>query len=293
MEKQRPQQFGGGWTADKLDRIRQYLKAYTTALRDKPFHLQYIDAFAGSGYCGKPKSSEQDALFPPDLAERPTQEFLKGSARIALETLPAFDSFVFIDYDPNNCADLGNLKNEFREKQEKITIVNDDANACLRRLCKDDWSKKRGVLFLDPYGLQVEWQTVQAISDTKAIDMWYLFPLAGVNRMLRRDAEISPAWRDRLHLVFGTHDWENAFYEQRTTLTLFGEDETTAKTDAPFNAIKEYVLNRLKAEFAGVARNPLVLRNDSNSPLFLLCFAASNERGAPIALRIAEHILRK
>jgi hypothetical protein len=38
-------------------------------------------------------------------------------------------------------------------------------------------------------------------------------------------------------------------------------------------------------------KNPLPLRNTKNIPIFLLCFAASNPRGAKAAVKIAQHIL--
>ena len=50
---------------------------------------------------------------------------------------------------------------------------------------------------------------------------------------------------------------------------------------------------RLKAVFAAVAEQPRVLANSTNCPLYLLCFAAGNLKGAPIALRIANHLLSK
>jgi len=40
---------------------------------------------------------------------------------------------------------------------------------------------------------------------------------------------------------------------------------------------------RLKAVFAAVAPEPKVLRNSTNCPLYLLCFAVGNQAGAPIA----------
>ena len=43
------QQFGGDWTAEKLERLRKYLIAYQQALKNQPFTLCYIDAFAGAG----------------------------------------------------------------------------------------------------------------------------------------------------------------------------------------------------------------------------------------------------
>ncbi len=45
--------------------------------------------------------------------------------------------------------------------------------------------------------------------------------------------------------------------------------------------------------FAAVAEQPGVLRNSANCPLYLLCFAVGNLAGAPIALRIANHLLKK
>ena len=35
-----------------------------------------------------------------------------------------------------------------------------------------------------------------------------------------------------------------------------------------------------------------VLKNRANCPLYLLCFAAGNPKGAPIAVGIANHILK-
>ena len=42
--------FGGGWTAQKLDILREYLEFFTVALNGK-FKLIYVDTFAGSGKC--------------------------------------------------------------------------------------------------------------------------------------------------------------------------------------------------------------------------------------------------
>lgn len=44
--------------------------------------------------------------------------------------------------------------------------------------------------------------------------------------------------------------------------------------------------------FPDVAKDPGVLRNSHNNPLYLFCFAVGNERGKTIALRIAEHLLK-
>lgn len=41
--------FGGPWTLQKLNILDRYLDAYTTALKNQPFNLIYVDAFAGEG----------------------------------------------------------------------------------------------------------------------------------------------------------------------------------------------------------------------------------------------------
>jgi hypothetical protein len=73
--------------------------------------------------------------------------------------------------------------------------------------------------------------------------------------------------------------------------TLFDAEERVIK--ATTLTIGRYFNNRLKTIFPGVAEEPKVLRNSANSPLYLLCFAAGNPKGAPIALRIANHLLTK
>jgi hypothetical protein len=74
--------------------------------------------------------------------------------------------------------------------------------------------------------------------------------------------------------------------------SLFGNISTTEKV-ATIQDIGNYFIRRLKTVFAGVAENPLPLYNSKNNPLFLLCFAAGNPKGAPTAIKIAQDILRK
>ena len=57
--------------------------------------------------------------------------------------------------------------------------------------------------------------------------------------------------------------------------------------------IGNYFNDRLKKIFAGVIEEPGILRNSSNSPLYLMCFAVGNEHGKDIALRIAKHLIKE
>lgn len=295
-------QFGGDWTTAKLDVLAKYLSAYTMALKDKPsrerpFIKGYIDAFAGTGYRdavrddGRDEAS-QEALFP-DLADADSQLLLHGSARRALGTVPPFDRYVFIEKSAARCDALESLRIEFPSLAANIRVRRGEANAEVRDLCSRDWSSHRAVLFLDPYGMQVEWATIEAVAATKAIDLWLLFPLGmGVNRLLTRSGDIPPAWRDRLTALLGTPDWYDEFYGVERTPTLFGEDQEHV-VKATMETIGRKFTERLKSMFPGVADPPGVLRNSRNHPLYLFCFAAGNERGKDIALRIANHLLRE
>jgi three-Cys-motif partner protein len=100
------------------------------------------------------------------------------------------------------------------------------------------------------------------------------------------------SWEAKLDSIFGTNEWKEAFYSETQETTLFGSDTKTVK-DTDFSKISKFVVKRLKSIFAGVAENPLLLRNSKNNPLYLLCFASGSPRGAETAIKIAQDILKR
>lgn len=296
-------QFGGDWTTRKLEVLKGYLSAYNIALREKPspqwpFERTFIDAFAGTGYRQERRRShvssveDKASLLFPDLAAKQPQDLLDGSARIALKTEPRFNKYIFVERSADRCRHLEGLREEFPQLAADIDIRLGDANAEIQDLCLNrSWRSHRAVLLLDPYGMQVDWKTIEAVAGTKAIDLWLLFPLGmGVNRLLPRNGEVPEAWRRRLDALLGTTDWYDEFYKVERTADLFG-DQAECVVKATMETIGKYFTRRLSEVFAGVAE-PGVLHNSSNNPLYLFCFAVGNENGKPTALRIANHMLR-
>jgi three-Cys-motif partner protein len=287
------QKFGGDWTQDKLDRIKHYLTAYTTALKNTPFRLSYIDAFAGTGYRQIKYEDSKQLLFP-DLLAPDVEIFHDGSAKIALETTPPFHDYYFIETDAKKCEELEKLKIEYPDKN--IHIINMDANKWI----KDYWcvtvkknSYIRSVMFLDPFGMSVSWETIESIARTKAVDMWYLFPLGiGVNRLLKKDGNISETWKNKLNDIFGCSDWEDIFYKKEINTDLFGEEIISIKKSG-FQDISDYFVKRMSEVFPGVCKKPYMLYNEKNNPLYMLCFACGNEKACGPALKIANHILKQ
>lgn len=270
--------FGGDWTRAKLDILEKYLDAYTTALKNQPFQLIYIDAFAGTGRVAL-SSGEQEG-----------RRFLSGSAERAVQVGDKpFDKLIFVEKDANRCEKLEGLC--AAHSCRKVEIVNQDANAFLGNF-QADWRRWRGVLFLDPFATQVEWATIERVARLRALDTWILFPASAIARMLPKSQQpddISKAWVNRLSSVYGGDSWRG-LYKESPQGELFGDKAWIREPGV------EYLLKIYKdrlAELFGKRFLPTsrMLRNSKDSPLFEFLFCVGNERGIRPATRIAEYIL--
>lgn len=182
--------FGGGWTEQKLAMLAKYLSAYTKALKKQRFERLYVDAFAGTGYRTQ-KEVEEGASIIKELAGEDAQGFLDGSARIALRAEPAFDWYIFVELAQSRFEALRTLKAEFPGLADRIQLEQADCNAFLQGFCpRTDWRVRRAVVFLDPYGMQVEWSTMED---------------AGANEGHRRLGPL-PAWDGRQQVAHTGRD---------------------------------------------------------------------------------------
>lgn len=286
--------FGGPWTERKLKCLRDYLNAYRTIFTGNPnaryFHTWYVDAFAGTGSRSASTAAAGTPLLDVVYEDTEAKAYQDGSAKIALGLASPFDNYLFIEKSRARVGELQSvIQAEFSQLYARCEFLAGDANAQLTTWCAArDWSKERAVVFLDPYGMQVNWTTIQTLAATKGVDLWYLFP--GIARLLRHDGNIPEAWKKRLDVLLGTDAWRTRFFETKRSQDLFGETESVERT-APEAAIEGFIHERLAACFGRKVGNGLILRNSKSSPLYFLCFAASNEKGARPALNIANSIL--
>jgi three-Cys-motif partner protein len=286
--------FGGQWTQQKLEVLKEYLSAYTKIFvrnaKAQFFETNYVDAFAGTGEIPRPKLQ---GLFEDDLdLLRAEEEFRKGSVTRALEVDPPFNHYVFIEKDSKKCGELRALAKDF--PQRDIKVVNDDANTALSEWCRQlDTKHQRAVVFLDPFGASVEWRVIEAIAGTRAVDLWILFPYSAISRMLVNDRMPPKSWAQRLTRIFGNAEWEKEFYSTSSWKSLI-TDEPVKRVyrTADQEQITKFFVTRLQKKFAAVA-NPGFLFNSKGSLLFVLLFAAGNEKGANAGLKIANHLLRE
>ena len=110
--------------------------------------------------------------------------FLEGSPVRALTVSPRFDHYVFIDKKGENVKSLANLCSQFPAR--RIEVVHGDANDRLAEFCDriDSERLDRAVIFLDPFGLSVRWETIERIAATQKVDLWYLVPVDGMSRQI-------------------------------------------------------------------------------------------------------------
>jgi three-Cys-motif partner protein len=286
-------EFGGAWTQQKLLALSGYLQAYTRIFKRNPraryYSISYVDAFAGTGTLRRPELGGL-AKFIPGLRED-EEEFRKGSVKRALELEPPFDEYLFIEKSSRKCRELRAVAGSFPSRN--IRIVNENANSALLKWCATlDTRRRRAVVFLDPFGASVKWDVIAALGRTHSVDLWVLFPYSAINRMLVRDRKPPKKWAERLDAVLGTREWENAFYSTTTFPSLFDSAEQVeiVRKSVDFRNITNFIVERLKTEFQAVSA-PLPLYNSNGSLLFLLLFAAGNERSAKTGLKIANSII--
>lgn len=282
-------QFGGVSTDLKLSLVEAYLKAFTTALRGRFRELTYIDAFAGTGERTVTHDAVDGGFLYEDTPER--IERLRGSATIAIETEPQFDKLIFIDQNPRHCAALRVLQE--RHPARAISVEEGNAATVLTRILSEhSWSGRRGVLFLDPYGMSVPWETLEAVRATEALDVWYLVSLAGLYRQAPRDIRALTAdKRSAITRMLGTDEWEREWYSARGG-SLFDDTDEREYRSADVRMIEATVTRRLRTLFPAVG-GPLTLRNDRGHPMNSLYFLPSNPKQAAfgLAMKIASHIL--
>lgn len=281
----------GPWAKNKLARLRAYLHAYTTILRRQRWldGYVYIDAFAGSGRLTVRELRSDDpndalsCIGEEFRRDQEARQILDGSPRVALNLDNAFTAYVFVERDLARVRLLESLADEYRGRR-KILIRTGDCNDYLKKkLASVNWKKWRGVVFLDPFGMQVPWATIAGLAQTKAIEVFLNFPVGmSIQRLLKRNGKFTQKQRQKLDQYFGDPTWFEVVYPESTG--LFGPMRSKAE-DAE-RGLVEWYSERLKDAF-GFVSSPYLVKNSRGGHLYFLIFAGPNRNGA----KIANHVL--
>ena len=286
--------FGGVWTEIKLNAITEYLRFYRNALKNQPFETWYVDAFAGTG--DRHAELERGGIFE-NRPHETVELVLDGSARKALKIAPSFDHYWFAEQHQGRSAALEALRREF---PNDIRVTRGEANTELRKLfTSPPWvdsaimGRQRAVVFLDPYGMSVDWATLQLLAQRK-VDVWYLFPREAVVRQLARDIRgVDQGKREKLNQIFGGAEWEDEFYRARPAQRGLFDDPPTETKDRIATSAEIAAFARKKfGELFCYVSDPLPLMANRREYFELYCFS-NHPPAINLIKKGVDHVIQK
>ena len=258
--------------------IREYAAAYTKILKERDWcrGYGYIDAFAGPGEF---------------VAKQNRDRIISGSPINALDIEHKFSEYHFIDINQSKIDHLQELIAE-RPEAKTVHLHLGDPNEVLKRTILPNYqyeSFKRALCILDPYGLDIEWETIESIGKARTMDVFLNFPLMDINRNAAlKILEVSdPEEGARLTKIWGDDSWKHLAYVEQGD--LFSSSVLVKKGEGN-EILKRGFRERLRqvAGFSFVPE-PILMKNRKGGHLYFLFFASHQ----PVAQNIAESILRK
>lgn len=275
------------------EELGNFLAAYCASMRSfawcRSFH--YVDAFGTAHRFGNELASPAitgDAF--PALAHYCNMHedhlrFLRDSPRIAFEQSD-FHSYTFID----PCGDRELLVNALAREftWQKYRTIRDSCSKFLRNLARRVPSNsQRAILFLDPFSMRVNWDTIHSLAQSRAVDVVMNFPI-GI--ALQR---IFPLQLSKLHAsnrvcfdqFFGATEWINVLYDSEPRLGSTQHDRLRATN--PGSRLVKWYRDRLALIFAEVSE-PFLVRSSSEGQLYYLLVASHRSS----TVRLAQDVLQ-
>ena len=256
----------GYWAKDKLDILARYIKSSTKAMSSPKMHWRkryYIDLLAGPGksYVRKQRSN-----------------IFLGSPLIALADETGFTDYIFVEENSKSVDALIkrctvatirpgiNVKVLAGDCNVLIDGIVDEINSVDRPpFSKTDWNSL-GLAFLDPEGLELNWDTVLKLASLKRVDLLVNFSTGGLKRTVlpALRAEPGEAQADRF---FGTLDWRNIPLKSTGRMPVnewieFYQERLTERTDPPYQW--------------GTSKS---VKNSKGVEMYRLIFASKSELG--------------
>ena len=136
-------------SSDKHYFLMKYIDIFTTAMKGKWKGLHYIDLFAGAGI----------------ERIRGSKELCWGSPMIAVYAPKPFDRLHLCELDPKKYQAL---EKRITIKRPDSQILKGDANEKVHDIAKEIPYGTLSLVFLDPYGLQIDFGTLKVLASKKS-----------------------------------------------------------------------------------------------------------------------------
>lgn len=152
------------------------------------------------------------------------ETYVHGSPRVALNIQHPFTEYILVEKSSGRIAELKALREEYAGRRN-ITILEGDANRELMDYLITrghyDWNTYRAIVFLDPFGMQMPWSSIERLGQTNAIEIILNLRVGMViQRLLPKSGSFTEDQKKKLNIYFGSDQWEDVVYEK--TNDLFG-----------------------------------------------------------------------
>jgi len=259
----------GYWSEIKLSILNDYARPYNQILHAHHLKTIYIDGFAGAGH-HRAKGSGR---------------IIDGSPTLALNAEPPFDQLHFVDTNAARVRELNRLANG----RSNVRVHHGDCNQILL----DDVFPKirfgnyeRALCILDPYGLHLDWQVIEAAGKSQAVEIFLNFPVMDMNMNVfwANPDRVTSSSQERMTRFWGDETWREAAYGQ--VQGLFGDMQEKKSIDHVVAAFRSRLQKTAGFQYIP---EPMPMRNTKGAIVYFLFFAA-RERTAD---KIIKDIFRK
>lgn len=249
------------YAKDKLTILKGYMARFTTAMKDKPWRaLNYVDLQAGPG---KNEFS-------------PSEDVMLGSPLLALTTRFSYDNLFLVEMgiDEFNALDT---RVGASERDSRVMLYNEDCNLAVdtvvERIGQIDREFIDGIwpclnlAFLDPEGLEIEWQTVKKLASLQRMDLIINFSTSGITRNARLAVDNEDF--TTVDRFFGTRNWRSVYERARS-----------GGSAAVRRALIDFYLSRLQdMGYVETKRQEKEFKNQRNVQIYTMIFASKDDLG--------------
>jgi three-Cys-motif partner protein len=160
------------------------------------------------------RHSEAFILRGSNISRR-TGGFIPGSPLNALSIKKPFLEYHFIDLNNQKIAELERIAGE----REDVFIHHGDCNEILpeKILPRANYTLfGRALCILDPYGLHLNWELIEAAGRMKSVEIFLNFPVMDINmNVLKHDPNnVDPKQIERMNSFWGDESWREVAYKR-------------------------------------------------------------------------------
>lgn len=236
----------GPWVHEKKFYLERYLRIFSRGVGRKwNGKLSYIDLFSGPGRS----------------VIRGTNEEVAGSPLVALDC--EFARYVFVD----SAEVLATLERRLKDhpKLKKVSLVEGDCNKVIEKVLKESPADHLTLAFVDPTGLQIQFQTIQRLVKNRKVDLLMTIQFGmGITMNLK---QYSRSEGETLTAFLGSTAWRDDFRAGGTPSRI------------GHRILDRYMRQLQNLGYETVGNREIPVHTDSNLLLYFIVLASRHPRG--------------